>query len=119
MAQRAADSEPSEDLDNMPLNDRRRRAKFIQWQREAATIGETCSQTARKQLVIDVEEPPAPKKESFSEVPRAILAAEDNEFSSELVDIAVLAKTVQFVNHMILGSQMDLFEINELWKRLL
>ncbi|CAL8094086.1 unnamed protein product [Prunus armeniaca] len=53
------------------------------------------------------------------ETPRAILAAEDDDTSAELVTIACPSKTVQFANHMIFGSQMELSEIEELPKKLI
>ncbi|CAL9011370.1 unnamed protein product [Prunus brigantina] len=53
------------------------------------------------------------------EVPRAILAAEDDDSVVDPVTIACPSKMVQFANHMVLGSQMELSEIDELPKRLL
>lgn len=49
----------------------------------------------------------------------AILAAEDDGSPAHPVTIACPSKTVQFVNHMILGSQAELSEIDELPKRLI
>ncbi|CAL9029140.1 unnamed protein product [Prunus brigantina] len=50
---------------------------------------------------------------------KAILAAEDNDSPADPITIACPSKTVQFANHMILGSQMELSEIDELSKRLI
>ncbi|BBH09626.1 hypothetical protein Prudu_022176 [Prunus dulcis] len=50
---------------------------------------------------------------------RAVFAAEDEDGPTEAVTIACPSKTVQFVNHMILGSQMELPEVDELPKKLL
>ncbi|BBG95199.1 hypothetical protein Prudu_003679, partial [Prunus dulcis] len=49
----------------------------------------------------------------------AVFAAEDEDGPTEAVTIACPSKTVQFVNHMILGSQMELPEVDELPKKLL
>ncbi len=68
---------------------------------------------------VDLEAEPVSKRPRQSEVPRAVLAVEDEDGPSEAVTIACPAKTVQFVNHMILGSQMELPEIDELPKKFL
>ncbi|CAL9007788.1 unnamed protein product [Prunus brigantina] len=52
-------------------------------------------------------------------VPRAIFSVEDDDGPADPVDLACPAKTVQFANHMILGSQMELSEIEELPKKLI
>ncbi|BBH04439.1 hypothetical protein Prudu_015583, partial [Prunus dulcis] len=59
------------------------------------------------------------KRSRPSEAPRAVFAAEDEDGPTEAVTIACPSKTVQFVNHMILGSQMELPEVDELPKKLL
>lgn len=51
---------------------------------------------------------------------RTIFAAEDEDnLADNPVTIAYSPKTVQFTNHMIVGLQMDLAEIEELPKKLL
>lgn len=69
--------------------------------------------------MIDLEKDPIQKKTRSSNVLRAVFVVKDESSPSEPVNIAVPAKTVQFVNHMMLSSQMDLSEIEELPKRLL
>ncbi|CAL9018473.1 unnamed protein product, partial [Prunus brigantina] len=59
------------------------------------------------------------KRGRRSEVPRAIFSVEDDDDSTELVNLACPSKTVQFVNHMILGSQMELSDIEDLPKKVL
>ncbi|BBG98593.1 hypothetical protein Prudu_008034 [Prunus dulcis] len=69
--------------------------------------------------MVDLEASPVSKRSRPSEAPRAVFAAEDEDGPTEAVTIACPSKTVQFVNHMILGSQMELPEVDELPKKLL
>ncbi|CAL8162744.1 unnamed protein product [Prunus armeniaca] len=59
------------------------------------------------------------KRGRQTEAPRAIFAAEDDDGHAKPITIACSSKTVQFANHMILSSQMELLEIEELPKRLI
>ncbi|XP_034218249.1 uncharacterized protein LOC117629761 [Prunus dulcis] len=70
-------------------------------------------------MTVDLEASPVSKRSRPSEAPRAVFAAEDEDGPTEAVTIACPSKTVQFVNHMILGSQMELPEVDELPKKLL
>lgn len=67
--------------------------------------------------MVDLNAEPVPKCGRQTEAPRAILAAEDDDAPADPVTIACPSRTIQFTNHMILGSQMELYEINELRKR--
>ncbi|XP_034199565.1 uncharacterized protein LOC117614769 [Prunus dulcis] len=73
----------------------------------------------KRPVTADLEASPASKRGRPSEASRAVLAVEDEDGPTEAVTIACPSKTVQFVNHMILGSQMELPEIDELPKKLL
>ncbi|CAL8998322.1 unnamed protein product, partial [Prunus brigantina] len=88
--------------------------------RRGAPAEGTSSRAAGKWVVtVDLDAEPAAKRGRQSEVPRAIFSVEDDDGPAEPVDLACPAKTVQFANHMILGSQMELSEIEELPKKLL
>lgn len=69
--------------------------------------------------MVDLEEEQVPKRGWQAEVLRAIFAAENDDNLAEPVTLARPSKTVQFANHMILGSQMELSEIDDLQKKLL
>ncbi|BBG99119.1 hypothetical protein Prudu_008709, partial [Prunus dulcis] len=73
----------------------------------------------KRPVMVDLEASPVSKRSRPSETPRAVFAAEDEDGPTEAVTIACPSKTVQFVNHMILGSQMELPEVDELPKKLL
>ncbi|BBH05777.1 hypothetical protein Prudu_017264, partial [Prunus dulcis] len=73
----------------------------------------------KRPVMVDLEASPASKRSRPSEASRAVFAAEDEDGPTEAVTIACPSKTVQFVNHMILGSQMELSEVDELPKKLL
>ena len=73
----------------------------------------------KRPATVDLEASPVSKRSRTSEAPRAVFAAEDENGPTEAVTIACPSKTVQFVNHMILGSQMELPEVDELPKKLL
>ncbi|VVA27191.1 PREDICTED: eukaryotic translation initiation factor 5B partial, partial [Prunus dulcis] len=72
----------------------------------------------KRPVTVDLEASPASKRSRPSEASRAVLAVEDEDGPAEAVTIACPSKTVQFVNHMILGSQMELPKIDELPKKL-
>ncbi|CAL2239064.1 unnamed protein product [Prunus armeniaca] len=94
------------DPEDLTLNERRR-----QMNTESAHAGATAA--------VDLEDDPAPKRRRQAEPARAIFAAEDDEAPAEAVTLACPSKTVQFVNHMILSTQMELSEIEDLPKKLL
>ncbi|BBG93575.1 hypothetical protein Prudu_001633, partial [Prunus dulcis] len=73
----------------------------------------------KRPVTVDLEASPASKRSRPSEASRAFFAAEDNDGPTDAVTIACPSKTVQFVNHMILGSQMELPEVDELPKKIL
>ncbi|CAL2229639.1 unnamed protein product [Prunus armeniaca] len=118
------------DPDDLTLNERRRQMNAESAHAGAADAGPspsrgmtaegTSSKTAgKKPVTVDLDADPAPKRGRHAEPIRAIFSAEDNEAPPEAVTLACPSKTVQFVNHMILGSQMELSEIEDLPKKLL
>ncbi|CAL2256364.1 unnamed protein product [Prunus armeniaca] len=118
------------DPDDLTLNERRRQMNAESAHAEAAAAGPspgrgmptegTSSKAAGKRpFTVDLEADPAPKCGRQAELARAIFAAEDGEAPPEAVTLACPSKTVQFVNHMILGSQMELSVIKDLPKKLL
>ncbi|CAL8174576.1 unnamed protein product [Prunus armeniaca] len=118
------------DPDDLTLNERRRQMNAESAHAEAADVGPspsrgmtaegTSSKAADKRLVtVDLDADPAPKCGRQAEPVWAIFSAEDDEAPPEAVTLACPSKTVQFVNHMILGSQMELSEIEDLPKKLL
>ncbi|CAL9018063.1 unnamed protein product [Prunus brigantina] len=72
---------------------------------------------SKRPHTVDLEADPAPKRGRQADAARAILAAEDDDAPADPVTLACPPKTVQFVNHMILGSQMELSDIEELPKK--
>ncbi|XP_016648286.1 PREDICTED: uncharacterized protein LOC107880709 [Prunus mume] len=87
--------------------------------RGQATDATTSKAASKRPVTVDLEAKPAPKWSRQGEVPRVTLAAEDDDNSAEPFTIACPSKSVQFANHMILGSQMELSEIEELPKKLI
>ncbi|CAL8116861.1 unnamed protein product [Prunus armeniaca] len=83
------------------------------------TEGTSSKAAGKRTFTVDLDADPAPKRGRQTEPARAIFSAEDDEAPSEAVTLAFPSKTVQFVNHMILGSQMELSEIEDLPKKLL
>ncbi|BBN69025.1 hypothetical protein Prudu_703S000200, partial [Prunus dulcis] len=79
----------------------------------------TSRAAGKRPVMVDLEVSPVSKRSRPSEAPRAVFAAEDEDGPTEAVTIACPSKTVQFVNHMILGSQMELPEVDKLPKKLL
>ncbi|CAL8150920.1 unnamed protein product [Prunus armeniaca] len=87
--------------------------------RRGATTEGTSSQAAGKRpFTVDLDAEPAPKRGRQAEPTRAIFAADNDEEPADPVTLACPPKTVQFANHMILGLQMELNEIEELPKKL-
>ncbi|CAL2265790.1 unnamed protein product [Prunus armeniaca] len=118
------------DPDDLTLNERRRQMQAESTRAEATEAGPspgrvpptegTSSKAAGKRpFTVDLDADPASKRGRQTEPARAIFSAEDDEATSEAVTLACPSKTVQFVNHMILGSQMELSEIEDLPKKLL
>ncbi|CAL2239816.1 unnamed protein product [Prunus armeniaca] len=81
--------------------------------------GTSSKATGKRPITVNLDADPAPKRGRQTEPGQAIFAAEDDEAPAEPVTLACPSKTVQFVNHMILGSQMELSEIEDLPKKLL
>ena len=119
---------PSTDPEDVTLAERLRQlgAEPVAWPTAGAIAPRqpdaeaTASKAAGKRpITVDLEASPASKRSRPSETTRAVFAAEDEDGPTEAVTIACPSKTVQFVNHMILGSQMELPEVDELPKKLL
>ncbi|CAL9017677.1 unnamed protein product [Prunus brigantina] len=87
--------------------------------RGAPAEGASSRAAGKRVLTVDLDAEPAAKRGRQSEVPRAIFSVEDNDDSTDLVNLACPSKAVQFANHMILGSQMELSDIEELPKKVL
>ncbi|CAL8174404.1 unnamed protein product [Prunus armeniaca] len=118
------------DPEDLTLNERRRQMNAESARAEAAATGQSPSRgmptegtsskaAGRRPFTVDQEADLAPKRGRQAEPARAIFAAEDDEAPPEAVTLACPLKTVQFVNHMILGSQMELSDIEDLPKKLL
>ncbi|KAL6279929.1 hypothetical protein ACE6H2_016810 [Prunus campanulata] len=75
--------------------------------------------SGKRPMTVDLDAASTPKRVRLADLPRAIFAAEDEGEPTEAVTLACPLKTVQFANHIIVGSQMDLSEIDELPKRAL
>lgn len=73
-----------------------------------------CKAAEKRPMTVNLDAEPVPKRGRQTEAPRAVLATEDDGKPVDPVTIACSSKTVQFVNHMILGSQMELSKIEEL-----
>ncbi|CAL8085555.1 unnamed protein product [Prunus armeniaca] len=87
--------------------------------RGTATEGASSRAAGKRPFTVDLDAEPAPKRGRQAEPTRAIFAAENDEEPADPVTLACPSKTVQFANHMIIGSQMELSEIEELPKKLL
>ncbi|CAL2276699.1 unnamed protein product [Prunus armeniaca] len=87
--------------------------------RGVPTEGTSSKAAGKRPLTVDQEADPAPKRGRQAELARAIFVSEDDEVPAEAVTLACPSKIVQFVNYMILGSQMELSEIEDLLKKLL
>ncbi|CAL2228810.1 unnamed protein product [Prunus armeniaca] len=73
----------------------------------------------KRPFTVDLDAEPAPKRGRQTELPRAIFAADNDDELADPVTLACPSNMVQFANHMILGSQMELSEIEDLPKKLL
>ncbi|CAL8174586.1 unnamed protein product [Prunus armeniaca] len=118
------------DPDDLTLNERRRQMPADSARAEATeagpspgrvppTEGTSAKAAGKRPFTVDLDADPAPKRGRQTEPARAVFSAEDDEAPSEAVTLSCPSKTVQFVNHMILSSQMELSEIEELPKKLL
>ncbi|CAL2239559.1 unnamed protein product [Prunus armeniaca] len=118
------------DPEDQTLADHLRQLNVESMPRGAAEAGSTpgrgqtteaaASKVAGKRpITVDFEVEPVPKCGRQTKVPRAILVDEDDDTPTDPVTITCPSKTIQCANHMILGSQMELFEIDELPMRLL
>ncbi|CAL2265886.1 unnamed protein product [Prunus armeniaca] len=118
------------DPEDLTLNERRRQMNVESADAEAVaarpspnrgmpTEGTSSKAAGKRPFTVDLDADPAPKRGRPAEPARAIFAAKDDEATLEAVTLACPSKTVQFVNHMILGSQMELSEIEDLLKKLL
>ncbi|BBH01667.1 hypothetical protein Prudu_012002, partial [Prunus dulcis] len=91
----------------------------VEGPRQADADAAASKAAGKRPVTVDLEASPVSKRSRPSEASRAVFAAEDEDGPTEAVTIACPSKTVQFVNHMILGSQMELPEVDELPKKLL
>ncbi|CAL2238408.1 unnamed protein product [Prunus armeniaca] len=118
------------DPDDLTLNECHRQMNVESAHAEAADAGPSPNRgmtaegtsskaTGKRPVTVDLDANPAPKRGRQAEPVRAIFSAEDDEAPPEAITLACPSKTVQFVNHMILGSQMELSEIEDLPKKLL
>ncbi|XP_021829572.1 uncharacterized protein LOC110769840 [Prunus avium] len=73
----------------------------------------------KRPVQVDLDAVSTPKRARLADSQRAIFAVEEEGGPTEAVTLACPSKTVQFANHMIVGSQMDLAEIDDLPKRAL
>ncbi|CAL2277638.1 unnamed protein product [Prunus armeniaca] len=88
--------------------------------RRAPTFEASASKAVGKRLfIVNLEAEPMPKHGRQAELQKVVLAAEDDDNLAAPVTLACPSKTIQFANHMILGSKMELSEIDELPKKLL
>ncbi|CAL2237450.1 unnamed protein product [Prunus armeniaca] len=109
-----ADADPKEQT----LAERLRRLNDELAQKK--TAGDSASKAARKRpFTVDLDVELVLKRGRQSDVPKAIFSIEDDEGPVEPINIACPSKTVQFANHMIIGSQMELSEIEALPKKIL
>lgn len=76
--------------------------------------------TGKRPAIIEMDATPVPKKPRVPDHLRDVLAAKDDDnLDADPITIACPLKTVQFANHMIVGLQIDLTEIEELPKKFL
>ncbi|KAL6284824.1 hypothetical protein ACE6H2_015753 [Prunus campanulata] len=125
-AERASEA----DLDDQTLSERRRQlsaepaARRVPINEPVPSHGQgadaaTSKASGKRPMTVDLDAASTPKRVRLTDPPRAIFAVEDEEAPAEAVTLACPSKTVQFANHMIVGSQMDLSEIDDLPKRAL
>ncbi|CAL8174196.1 unnamed protein product [Prunus armeniaca] len=116
------------DLVDLTLNERRHQMNVESAHAEATaaspspsrgvpTEGTSSKAAGKRPLTVDQEADPAPKRGRQAELAQAIFVSEDDEVPAEAVTLACPSKIVQFVNYMILGSQMELSEIEDLLKK--
>ncbi|KAL6276206.1 hypothetical protein ACE6H2_019807 [Prunus campanulata] len=118
------------DLDKQPLSERRRQlsaepaARRVPVKEPVPSPGQgadaaSSKASGKRPMTVDLDAASTPKRVRLADPPRAIFAVEDEGAPAEAVTLACPSKTVQFANHMIVGSQMDLSEIDDLPKRAL
>ncbi|BBG93369.1 hypothetical protein Prudu_001357, partial [Prunus dulcis] len=119
---------PSTDPEDVTLAERLRQlgAEPVAWPsaevsapRQSDAEAAASRAAGKRPVTVDLEASPASKRSRPSDASRAVFAAEDDDGPTEAVTIACPSETVQFVDHMILGSQMELPEVDELPKKLL
>ncbi|CAL2257301.1 unnamed protein product [Prunus armeniaca] len=71
------------------------------------TEGTSSKAAGKRPFIVDLDADPAQKRGRPAEPTRAIFAVEDDEATLEAITLACPSKTVQFVNHMILGAVRD------------
>ncbi|CAL8167538.1 unnamed protein product [Prunus armeniaca] len=102
-----------EEMTKAKLDSQNRKAEELAITREAYQ-----QVTGKRPTIIDIDTAPLQKKPRVSDHLKAIFVAEDNDDQpADPVNIVCPLKSVQFANHMIVGSQMDLAKIEELPKR--
>ncbi|CAL8992881.1 unnamed protein product [Prunus brigantina] len=104
---------PSEGVgvDDQTLSERLRRLNFD------SALPRSAAAASKRPFTVDLDAEPVPKRGRQADAARAIFAAEDDDAPANPVTLACPSKTVQFANHMILGSQMELSEIEDLPKK--
>ncbi|CAL8175093.1 unnamed protein product [Prunus armeniaca] len=86
---------------------------------EDQTFADRLRQLSAEPVPSNLDAESVPKRGWQKEASRAVFAAEEDDSPTEPITITCPSKTVQFADHMIPGSQMELFEIAELLKRVL
>ncbi|CAL9019524.1 unnamed protein product [Prunus brigantina] len=85
--------------------------------RGVSSEGTSSRAASKRPFTVDLDAEPATKRGRQADGARAIFAAEDDDAPADPVTLACPSKTFQFANHMILGSQMELSEIEDLPKK--
>ncbi|CAL8112647.1 unnamed protein product [Prunus armeniaca] len=99
------------DLEDQTLADRLRRS--------VPTEGTSSRAAGKRPFTVDLDAEPVPKRGRQTELPWAVFVVDNDDELADPVTLACPSKTVQFAHHMILGSQMELSEIEDLPKKLL
>lgn len=76
-------------------------------------------EASKRPVFVKLDAKQASKRTRSSDQPRAIFAAEDEDDSAEPVTLTCPLKTIQFVNHTIVGWQIKHSKIEELPKKLI
>ncbi|KAL6279516.1 hypothetical protein ACE6H2_016397 [Prunus campanulata] len=118
------------DLEEQPLSERQRQRTAESASRRVpideplpspgvAADAASSKASGKRPMTVDLDAASTPKRVRLTDPPRAIFAVEEEGGPTEAVTLACPSKTVQFANHMIVGSQMELSEIDDLPKRAL